>query len=155
MNKTIALIIALLKAKLSGKIKSFYIGDPLLLPESSMPCISVSPESSTINIADNQRDERAHKIQISLIIDARKYFNATPNEMVGTTFLTETMSKELDDGSIDPASILGIIRDNLTLSTNRFVSNNVVIDYTTRRRSEDLLTLESICTIEIIHISNR
>lgn len=155
MNKTIELISALLKAKLSGVIKSFYIGDPLLLPDSSMPCISVSPENSNINIADNQRDVRTHRIQISLIIDARKYFNALPGEMVGTTFLLETMSKELADGSIDPNTILGVIRDNLTIASDKFVSNEVTIDYTTRRRTEDLITLEAIMTIEIQHISNR
>lgn len=155
MDKTISLLSTLLKAKLAGKIKSFYVGDPILIPESAMPCISVSPESTTTDISDNQRDVRTHKIQIALILDARKYFNTTPNEMVGTVFLTETMSKELTDGSIDASSILGIIRDNLTISTNRFVSNEVVIDYTTRRRTEDLITIEAIMTIEVQHISNR
>lgn len=155
MDKTISLLSALLKAKLAGKIKGFYVGDPILIPESAMPCISISPETSNANIADNQRDVRTHRIQIALILDARKYFNAEPQTMVGTTFLTETMSKELTDGSIDPNSILGIIRDNLTISSNRFVSNEVVIDYTTRRRTEDLITIEAIMTIEVQHISNR
>ena len=155
MDKTINLVVELLKVKLRERIKTFYIGDPILIPESAMPCISVSPESSNINVADNQRDLRTHKLQIAIIIDARKYFNTAPTEMVGTKFLTELMSKELDDGSIEPSSILGIIRDNLTLSTNRSVSNEVNIDYTTRRRTEDLITLEAIMTLEINHFSNR
>lgn len=155
MDKTISLLITLLKTKLRGEIKSFYVGDPIMIPESAMPCISISPHSTTANVADNQRDSRVHKIDISLIIDARKYFNATPQTMVGTTFLMETMSKESADGSVAANSILGIIRDNLSLSTNRFVSNEVVIDYTTRRRTEDLITLEAIMSVEVEHISNR
>ena len=155
MDKTITLIIAILKAKLSGKIKMYYVGDPLLIPDSALPCISIAPDNSTIDVADNQRDSRVHRISISLIIDARKYFNSTPSEMVGTTFLMETMSKEASDGSINANSILGIIRDNLTLSTNRSVSNEVVIDYTTRRRTEDLITLEAIMMVDVTHISDR
>jgi hypothetical protein len=155
MDKTIILLNTLLKTKLGGKIKSFYVGDPILIPDSAMPCIAICPVSSNITIADNARDVRVHKIQISLIIDARKYFNSTPNEMVGTTFLMETMSKELDAGTIDPASMLGVIRGNLTLSTNRFISNDVNIDYTTRRRNEDLITLESILTLEVSHFGDR
>jgi len=155
MDKTITLLMTLLKSKLEGEIKSFYVGDPIMIPDSAMPCISISPDNSVITVADNQRDVRTHKIQISLIADARKYFNKTPNEMVGTTFLTETMSKEDSDGTINANSILGVIRDNLTLSTNRFVSNEVNIDYTTRRRTEDLITIEAVLTVEVQHFSNR
>jgi len=155
MDKTISLLMTILKAKLRGEVKAFYIGDPIMIPESSLPCVSISPDNSTITVADNQRDSRIHKINISLIIDARKYFNATPQAMVGTTFLMETMSKEAADGGVAANSMLGIIRDNLSLSTNRFISNEVVIDYTTRRRTEDLITLEAIMSIEVEHISNR
>ena len=155
MDKTISLLTAVLKAKLGGTIKSFYVGDPILIPDSAMPCIAIAPDNSNITVADNQRDNRAHRIQISLIADARKYFNATPDQMVGSAFLMETKSKESADGTIDSNSILGVIRDNLTLSTNRFVSNEVNIDYTTRRRTEDLITIEAIMTVEIQHISNR
>ena len=155
METTIKLLKAILEAKLKGKIKFFYVGDPILIPDSALPCTSISPANTEIDIIDNQRDKREHKIQISLIIDARKYFNMTPNEMIGTTFLMETMSKENTDGSIDASSILGILRDNLTLSLNRFISNEISIDYTTRRRTEDLITLESILTLTVSHISNR
>ena len=155
MDKTISLLKEALKAKLGGKIKSWYVGDPVLIPDSAMPCITISPNSSAITVADNQRDNRTHKIDISVIVDARQYFGSTPLEMVGTTFLMETMSKENTDGTIDAATVLGVIRDNMQLSTNRFMTGSVTIDYTTRRRTEDLITIESICTIEITHISSR
>lgn len=155
MDKTILLLKEALKAKLGGKIKSWYIGDPVLIPDSAMPCIYVSPNSSTITVADNQRDSRIHKIDIAIVIDARKYFGSTPSEMVGTTFLMENMSKENDDGTIDAATVLGVIRDNMSLSLNRFVVGSVSIDYSTRMRTADLITLEAICTIEIEHFSNR
>lgn len=155
MDKTIILLKEALKAKLSGKIKSFYIGDPILIPDSAFPCISISPNSSAITVADNQRDSRTHKIDIAVVVDARQYFGSTANEMVGTTFLMEIMSKENTDGTISDTSILGVIRDNMQLSTNRFITDSVTIDYTTRRRTEDNITLECILTLEITHFSNR
>lgn len=155
METAIKLIKALLEAKMSGKIKYFYVGDPILIPESSLPCIAIAPNSSSAEVADNARDLRTHTIDISLIIDARQYFNKTPNEMVGTTYLMETMSKELADGSVDPASILGILRDNLSLSTNHFISDAVSIDYTTRRRTDDLITLEAVASILVKQIGVR
>ena len=155
MDKTVLLIRELLRQKLGGKIKSFYIGDPLLIPDAALPCISVAPSETSVNVTDSMRDIRSHQIDIALIIDARKYFSSMPETMVGTTFIMETMSKELEDGSIDPASIIGILRDNLTLGSNRFVSNEVTVDYTTRRRTEDLITLEAVATIHVEHITNR
>lgn len=155
MKTSINLIKTQLESKLKGKIKSFYIGDPILIPESAMPCISISPNNTQTSVMDNQRDGRVHIIDIALIIDARKYFNATPNEMVGTSFLLETMSEEDTDGTINDSTILGVVRNNLTLGTNRFITNITSINYSTRRRTEDLVTLEAILTLEVTQISNR
>jgi len=155
MDATIKLLKTLLEAKMTGEIRSFYVGDPIVIPDSSLPCISIMPEGTATEIADNQRDTRTHTIKIALIIDARQFFNSTPREMVGTTYLMEKMSKENADGTIDSNSILGVIRSNLTLSSNRFVGNDVSIDYTTRRRSEDLITLEAVTTLTVQQISNR
>lgn len=155
METTILKLKTLLEAKLKGPIRSFYVGDPILLPESAMPCIAISPNKSDIEVTDNQRDSREHTIDIALIIDARQYFGASPEKMVGTTFLMETMGKENANGTINSNTILGVIRENLGLDTNRFITNTSTIDYTTRRRTEELITLESILTIMVEQISNR
>ena len=155
MQTTINLLKPLLEAKLKGDIKAFYIGDPILIPDASMPCISISPNATATEVADNQRDVRTHTINIALIIDARKYFGKTPNEMVGTTYLMEKMTKENTDGSVNENTILGVLRKNLSLSSNRFIGNDVSIDYTTRRRTEDLITLEAILTVTVQQLGNR
>ena len=155
MDTTITKLKTLLEAKLKGPIRSFYVGDPILLPDSAMPCIAISPNKSDISVLDNQRDSREHTIDIALIIDARQYFNATPDKMVGTQFLMETMAKENADNTINSNTILGVIRENLSLDTNRFITETTTIDYTTRRRTSDLITLESILTVVVEQISNR
>ena len=155
MKKSIELLKTKLEAKLKGKVKGFYIGDPWIIPESLMPAIMISPDRTETNILDNQRDTHNHYVDVSLIIDARQFFDATPDKMVGTVFLMDTMEAEMSDGTIDPASILGVLRDNLDIGTNRFIRNISSIDYTVRRRTEELITLEVVAHLQIEYLINR
>lgn len=155
MKTSILLLKTKLENKLKGRIKSFYVGDCWLIPESAMPCIAISPDRTETTVIDNQRDSHNHYINIALIIDARQYFNATPDKMVGTVFLMDTMEGELSDGTIDPASIQGVIRDNLDLGSNRYIQNVSSVDYTVRRRTEELITLEAIAHLQIEYLINR
>lgn len=155
MLKSIELIKTKLEAKLSGKIRNFYIGDPWIIPTSSLPCIIINPISTETDFADNARDVHIHTIEISLVIDARQYFNKTPNEMVGTRFLVETMEKEDSLGNIDATTICDILRSNLDLGTNRFIDNISNIDYTIRKRTEDLITLEAVARLNAKKITIR
>lgn len=149
MRKSITLLKEKFKDKLSGKVKAIYIGDPWILPTSSLPCLMIAPDRTESDIADNARDIHTHHIVISLIIDARQYFNATPDKMVGTDFLMKTMGEEDSTGTPENATILGVIRDNLNLDTNRFIQNVSSVDYTTRRRTDDLITLEALAKIAV------
>lgn len=155
MKKSINLLKTKLKEKLSGKIKSFYTGDPFIFPASTLPAIILNPDHTDTNILDNQRDSHTHFITVSIIIDAREYFNATPETMVGTEFLMDTMEAEDADGNIDSSTVLGVLRENLDLASNRQISNINTIDYTVRRRTDDLVTLEVLISLEIVYFINR
>jgi len=155
MKASILLLKAKLESKMRGKIKSFFIGDPWIFPASVLPALMISPNKTETNILDNQRDSHTHFIDISLVIDARQYFDATPDRMVGSIFLMDTMEGENTDGTIDASSILGILRDNLDLDTNRQIQNISSVDYTVRRRTEELITLEASAHIIIEYIINR
>ena len=155
MKQSIILLKTLLEDKVKGKVKGIYIGDPWILPESAMPCLMISPNRTDTDVADNQRDIHTHFIDVSLVIDARQFFDATPETMVGANFLMETMENETSTGEIDPSSLLGVLRDNLDLGTNRFIQNVSGIDYTVRRRTEQLITLESVMHIQVQYIINR
>ena len=155
MKKSIELLKKILKSKVQGKVKGIYIGDPWQIPDSQMPCLILNPNRTETNIIDNQRDSHNHFIDISLVIDARQFLDATPLTMVGTNFLMETMENEKSDGTIDPNSLLGVLRDNLDMETNRFIQNVSGIDYTVRRRTEQLITLEAVMHIQIQYFINR
>jgi len=154
MKKSIEKLREKLKAQLKD-IKNIYIGDPILIPASCLPCISIDPVKTETNIIDNQRDSHIHYISVALIIDARQYFGKNPKEMVGTSYLMEKMEEEDADGNIKENTILGVLRDNLTLESNRTIQNISTIDYTVRRRSEELITLEAVANLQIEYIVNR
>lgn len=155
MKKSLEILKTKLEPRLKGKVKAFFIGDPPIIPESYLPCLVLNPTRTETDIADNSRDSHNHYIDIHIVIDARQYFDATPERMVGTNFLMETMENENADGSIDSNSILGILRDNLDLGANRYIQNISAIDYTVRKRTEELITLEAILHLEIHYIVNR
>ena len=155
MKTSINLLKTQLETKLKGKVRAFYVGDPFIIPESLLPCIMINPIRTETNIIDNQRDSHIHNKEISLIVDARQYFDATPAQMVGTQFLMETMEGEDASGSIDEPTILGVLRRNLDLGSNRIIQNISAIDYTVRRRTEELITLESVASLQIEYIVNR
>ncbi len=155
MKKSIELLKAALELKMKGVCKAIYIGDCMLLPESSLPALIINPIKTETEIADNARDIHTHSITVSLVIDARQYFNATPDKMVGTVFLMDTMEGENISGAIDSNSIMGVLRENLTLDTNRNIENISTIDYTTRQRSEDLITLEASANLTISYTVTR
>jgi hypothetical protein len=155
MKTSITLLRNALKSKLSSRIKYFYIGDPVLIPESLMPCITISPNRTETDFADSGRDKHSHVIDIALIINAKTYFNAAPEKMVGSEFLMEIMSLENTDGSLSDNSILGVLRDNLSLGSNRWINNISSIDYSVRRRTEDLITLEAVVTVQVDRINVR
>lgn len=154
MNKSIELLKTALEGKITGLAKAIYIGDPHILPDSVMPCLIINPVKTETSVFDNARDLYEHDITIALVIDARQYFNATPDKMVGTEFLMDTMEGETS-GVINDNSIIGILRSNLVLDTNRFIENISTVDYTTRRRTEDLITLEAIAHLTIQYIVTR
>jgi len=156
MKKSIELLKTKLQAKLTGRVKAFYTGDPYILPESVLPALIINPVRTDTDVLDNQRDSHIHYIDVIIITDARRYFNKNPNEMTGSSFLMETMENENTDGTLDDNSVLGVLRKNLNnLGTNRFINNIESIDYTLRKRAEDLITLEAIAHISIEYLLNR
>jgi len=138
-----------------GVIKDYFIDDPNLIPVSSLPCIAISPVSTDINIADTGRDSFTFAIDVILIIDAKMELSKYKGEMVGTQFLAETMERKDSSGNLEANSILYVLRKNMDLGDNWYIQNISRVDYGLRVRSEQLITKEASCRIEVIRYNNR
>ena len=145
----------LLKSKFKNRIKTFVIGNPALIPESSLPCIAISPVSSFITIADVSRDITTYLIEIILIINAKNELAGRVNQTVGTEFLTELMEQTDANGNLKEDTILKTIRDNLRIEKNLEIENENNIEYTIDVKGEQFFTREAKLSLKIMRINNR
>jgi len=158
MFRSLEKIRDLLKATFGNSFVDYIIDDPNLVPLSQLPCICVVPVSTSIDIADNQRDIFTHIIDVIIIIDAKQELVKYKKEMIGTQFLTEKMESRNSSGTLMSNTILYVLRSNLSLGSNWYINNISNINYSLKLRGStpnQFVTKESSCRLEIIEIGNR
>ena len=143
------------KAALGNQIKTYFLDDPRLIAISSLPCISVVPIRTDIDIADTERDVYRYTIDVYLIINALTQLDSPKQEMVGMQYLTKMMEEKEFDGSLKANTILDALRNDMTIDDNWYIENISSIDYTVRVRSEQSVTLESWARITVVRFINR
>jgi hypothetical protein len=155
MFETLIKIRELLKNKFQGKVKTFIIGNPMLVPESSLPCLSIHPVSTETTIADTGRDLSTHTIEVRLIINASLEVQGKRDQLVGIQLLTETIEERETSGKLKSDTILNILRENLTLGDNWLIGNVSSVQYVFEQRGEQFFTKEAVITLTVLRIVNR
>lgn len=140
-----------------NRVRKFYIGDITMVPQSVLPCITISPVKTDINVIDNQRDAFTQSIDIALIIDVKKDLSSDLSITTGTEFLLKTMEEEDGAGQLKTDTILYILRHNIHIEDNRQITNVSSVDYPTppRSRPEQETTLEAVVHIDVQKIFDR
>ncbi len=154
MYQALITIRAKIKEALGNQIKSYFLDDPRLINLSSLPCISIVPVNTTIDIGDTSRDVYTYTIDIFLIINPLTQLMRVKEEMVGMKYLSQTM-EEIEDDGLKTNTILYALRSNLALDDNFFIDNIGSVDYTVRLRAEQEVTLEAWCRLTITRIITR
>lgn len=72
-------------------IEAVYFGDPGVIPVNSYPCFTVQPVQDTPQEETTGYEVRDLTVLITLLIDAREYFNADALEANGDRKLVQTM----------------------------------------------------------------
>jgi hypothetical protein len=57
-------------------IKKVYFGDPVLIPASSLPALTISPKEDIFDRRGSRYDQKNHKIEIRLVYNQRDFFGA-------------------------------------------------------------------------------
>jgi hypothetical protein len=73
------------------EIQAIYFGDPGLIPSILYPCFTVEPSRDDPAGETTGYEIRDLQLQISVLIDARSYFDATVEEAQGDRQLVQTM----------------------------------------------------------------
>lgn len=74
-------------------IEAVYFGDPGVIPVNSYPCFLVQPIRDTPDIETTAYEVRNLEILITVLIDARAYFEAIPLEASGDRQLVRVVEK--------------------------------------------------------------
>lgn len=72
-------------------IEAVYFGDPGIIPVNSYPCFTVQPERDEPRSETTGYEIRDLNITITLLIDSREYFDATPLEASGDREMVRVM----------------------------------------------------------------
>ena len=143
-----------LKTQLGNRIKHYHLDDPNLVNLSSLPCIAITPVTTSIDIADTSKDKYTHDVDIFVIINALTELKRAPNEMVGMQFLTKIAEEKDSNGTPLPNTIIYALRNDLELADNLFIDNVGDINYGVRVR-EQSVTLEASIRVSVTRILNR
>ena len=147
-----------LKDGLTNLFKEYYIGDPLQIPQQSMPCIVVETLSEDQLEGPTGLDEVTTTLLIKLIVNKKDDFGKKSNAVLWRQRL-EDMVKARDDTTkyyLDK-TVMGIVRKKITLG-GRFTLNRARIEYGLTPRPQDVITEEAHVTLtlqEFVQVPSR
>jgi len=150
-------VIDLLEEHTSPKLKRpFYDGDPVIIPASKLPTISVEMTGSDIDEGATGYDSHLDVLTIKVIADKRPDFDKKPAEVVAQKTLRDFVKGVDSDGNLLTDSIVGVLRKYLSL--DRTVLDQILsIDFSVIKR-EDIITEEawiSFTVESIVEMSGR
>lgn len=157
--------ISLLATKLSGRIKAFYQGDPLKIPNTNLPCIIISRSQTRVAAETNAEDAHEMGLVITVVTDTRS--DLSTNDDVSKIAPGIATLYELVEGR-DPStyalrddSILGILRKNQLVDSANNIRTDLRsvtrVDYgeTVRQRNPEIYSIEARIEIIVNYIQIR
>lgn len=147
-----------LKVALKGTFKEFYIGDPLQIPQQSLPCVVIEIQREEAAQGPTGMDILRTTVLIKLIVNKKEDFGKRANEVLWRSRLEamvgardKTSNQYLDE------SVLGLLRKKFTMN-GRLVENSEIVEYGLTPRPQDVITEEAHVTAtfeEFVEVPSR
>jgi len=157
MADIIKKVITLLEDHSNSNLKRpFYDGDPVIIPPSKLPTVSVELTGSDIDEGATGYDSHSDLITIKVIVDKRPDFNKEPGQVVAQKTLRDFVKGVDDNGNLLANSIVGVLRKYLSLDST-VLDQMMSIDFSVIKR-EDIITEEawiSFAVESIVEMSAR
>jgi len=136
-----------LKDACDKRIKSYYFGDPLIIPASNLPALIVSKRQSVVNQGATGLDEVDKIYSIKLVYNKKDELGKNPNEVAVQRTIADMVEGIDENGNFTETSIVGVLRKNFTLG-DAIENQDMSIEYFLAERG-DLITEEAEIIINI------
>lgn len=154
-------VLNVMRESFKGYFKTYYEGDPVVIPEINLPCCIVEKLSGSFSIdnAPTGTDDSVSNIRIKVMLNKKDDEGADP-----TIDLTERKLRRLCEGrDINghylPESVAGIFRTNITLNNKVIDIGDLQVEYDVVLRPDEVVTSEAHVILsniyERIYVPNR
>lgn len=135
-------------------IKTYYYGDPLIIPKSNLPSICISKDVTSISDESNAEDQHKINMYLTLVTDIRDFMDDDMADVnVGESIMWDIMEGRNEDYTLREDTILYVIRNNTGIGNNALIdaSEAIVADYgyTLGKRGEKSYALEAYVRIPV------
>lgn len=142
-----------------AKVKNYYHGDILIIPESSMPAIIVDGVSTEIEIRDTAKDTHLHRIRIKFVDKAKKDFMKKPGKEALKPLIEDLFTEKDSSGNLKTNNIVYLLRHGMQIDTNKQIAGGASIVYDGRGAGiglrGEIITREAYIEINVREILTR
>ena len=138
------------------RVKRVYRGDPIIIPQSSLPAVTIRALQSGITWRGNIMDNRLEKYQIRLVFDIRDFLGDSNIKTVkwekeATDFFLE---ENENDNCLKDSCIVSILRKNISLDNEVQLQTDLALknEYTDAR---NYLAFESTLDFNVLVVARR
>lgn len=129
------------------RIKSYYFGDPLIIPVSNLPSVIVSKRSSEVSQGATGLDEADKVYSIKVVMSKKDEMGKNPSEVAVQRTISDIVEGTDGSNNWTATSIMGVLRKYFTLG-DTIEDQTIAIEYFLTERGE-LVTEEAEITINI------
>lgn len=123
-------------------VKVVYFGDPVQIPESNLPALTVQPVSTEYELRGSRYDEKIHVVNITLVYNQKSYYR----DIVGDPSMEADKVYAVED-SVNKVEKTGTDRDTAPLTVCGTIQQNTSLpwdDSGTPRQAADLAQVSNV-----------
>lgn len=144
-------VLKLVRTGFGDYFRQYYKGEPNFIPEQLLPAIVVRPMKSNHSLDDAPTgfDVQLDEVMIKIIFNKKDDLNVPPDGLLTETKLKRLISgRDATTGQYLPATVMGILRANITLE-GTIINQNNDVQYQFDVQEDGTITSEAHVTVVI------
>lgn len=126
-----------LETALGSRIKTYYIGEVVLVPRAYLPALMIFGERTQIIAKSTAKDQSQYDIVIRIETDINTFYkeSGTGTTVSHTEDLANIMEERNSDGTYKSNTVVGALRTHVR-GENYLFNNDISIDYSVIQQGE-------------------